>query len=256
MVCHEIRQVYHLPLRQCQGFIDSLFFMNNIPLKAPDFSCLSKRLAALGLKSPGYKKTDKPDETVSAIAIDSTGLKRFGKDEWHQEKHNIAAKRSWRKLHIAVDEGHFIQAAILTERSVADEKVVEDLLNQIECDVDHLSADGAYDKHEVYNLIEAKYPNAKIAIPPRCDAVLDVKHHQKRNDNLSEIKESGRMAWQKSIEYGRHNLSELCIQRYKRILGNALRARSMSCQKNEAMIGCGVLNKMTGLGMPKSYRVT
>ena len=37
----------------------------------------------------------------------------------------------------------------------------------------------------------------KIAIPPRCDAVLDVKHHQKRNDNLSEIKESGRMAWQK-----------------------------------------------------------
>ena len=91
---------------------------------------------------------------------------------------------------------------------------------------------------------------------PRCDAVLDVKHHQKRNDNLSEIKESGRMAWQKSIEYGRRNLSELCIQRYKRILGNALRARSMSCQKNEAMIGCGVLNKMTGLGMPKSYRVT
>ena len=68
---------------------------------------------------------------------------------------------------LLLTRGHFIQAAILTERSVADEKVVEDLLNQIECDVDHLSADGAYDKHEVYNLIDGKYPNAKNCHSPQ-----------------------------------------------------------------------------------------
>ncbi len=55
--------------------------------------------------------------------------------------------------------------------------------------------------------------------------------------------------------YGQRNYSELAIQRYKRILGNTMQARELERQKQEAMIGCGVLNKMTSLGMPKSYRV-
>ena len=79
--CHEIRQVYRLPLRQCQGFINSLFKIKNLPISSPDYSTLSKRLKELNIKSPQYKKTDRPDDTVHAIAIDSTGLKRFGADE-------------------------------------------------------------------------------------------------------------------------------------------------------------------------------
>jgi hypothetical protein len=42
--------------------------------------------------------------------------------------------------------------------------------------------------------------------------------------------------------------------RYQKILGNTLHARDFGRQKQEAMIGCGVLNKMTSLGMPASYR--
>ena len=87
MVCHEVRQVYRLPLRQCQGFIDSLFRLKDLPLTCPAYSSLSKRLSILGIKAPRHKETDQPDETVTAIAIDSTGLKRFGRDEWHQKKH-------------------------------------------------------------------------------------------------------------------------------------------------------------------------
>ena len=36
------------------------------------------------------------------LVIDSTGLKLFGRGEWDAEKHG-RARRSWRKLHIAVD---------------------------------------------------------------------------------------------------------------------------------------------------------
>ncbi len=43
ITCHEIRQVFRLPLRQCQGFINSLFRLKNISLACPDYSCLSKR---------------------------------------------------------------------------------------------------------------------------------------------------------------------------------------------------------------------
>ena len=41
-------------------------------------------------------------------------------------------------------------------------------------------------------------------------------------------------------------------ERYKHILGNKLYSQEMSRQVNEAMIGCGILNKMTSLGMLES----
>ena len=63
------------------------------------------------------------------------------------------------------------------------------------------------------------------------------------------------MQWQKNRNYGKRNNSELAMFRYQKILGEALHARELSRQKQEAMIGCGVLNKMTSLGMPASCRV-
>ena len=65
----------------------------------------------------------------------------------------------------------------------------------------------------------------------------------------------GKMDWQRKNNYGQRNYFELAIQRYKRILGNTMQSREFERQKQEAMIGCSVLNKMTGIGMPESYRV-
>jgi hypothetical protein len=62
------------------------------------------------------------------------------------------------------------------------------------------------------------------------------------------------MAWQKERRYGQRNISELGIQRYKRILGRAMHARKFERQQQELMIGCGILNKMTHLGMPESFK--
>ncbi len=255
LVCHEIRQVYKLPLRQCQGFINSIFKILQLPIRCPDYSCLSKRLLVLGIQSPRYTKTETPDGSIAAIAIDSTGLKRFGRDEWHQEKYKISAKRSWRKLHIAVDDKHIIHAGVLTNRFTSDCRAVDDLIEQVEGDVARVTADGAYDKKPVYETLSERFSNVIIIIPPEHDAVFNKNNHPQRNRNLQEIKTFGRMQWQQVREYGKRNYSELAIQRYKRILGRQLHAREMSRQKQEAMIGCGVLNKMTSLGMPESYRV-
>jgi hypothetical protein len=62
------------------------------------------------------------------------------------------------------------------------------------------------------------------------------------------------MQWQRKRQYGRRNLSELGVQRYQSILGDTLHSREIGRQKQEAVIGCGVLNKMTSLGMPVSYK--
>lgn len=85
--CHYLRMVFKLPLRQAQGFIENLLEMLGMGhLQCPDYTLQSKRLSQLSFSTPRFKKNDKPDANVVAIAIDSTGLKRFGKDEWHQEK--------------------------------------------------------------------------------------------------------------------------------------------------------------------------
>lgn len=254
ITCHEMRQVYKLPLRQSQGFIDSLFRMMRLPLDCPDFSTLSKRLSELNITTPRYKKTDKFVEGVHAIAIDSTGLKRFGRGEWHNEKYELSSKASWCKFHAAVNQNHYIEACVLTNRFEADDQQVPILLEQIDEDIDHFTGDGAFDKTPVYEAVLHHSPNADVVIPPSSNAVENTKAAPMRNRNIQEIKDQGRMAWQKNRNYGRRNLSELAMQRYQKILGNTLHARDFGRQKQEAMIGCGVLNKMTSLGMPASYR--
>jgi hypothetical protein len=254
IICHEIRQVYRLPLRQSEGFINSIFRTMGLDIKCPNYSVLSKRLLKLNIPCPRYNKKDIADDNVVAMAIDSTGLKRFGRDEWHQEKHKVSAKRSWRKLHVCVDEEHYIHGSVLTDRFASDEGTVDDLIEQVTRDADHVFLDGAYDSKDVYISLKSKFPKAKIVIPPDKNAVIDDKNHDIRNQHLKEIQEHGRIHWQKENQYGRRNISELSIQRRKRILGNQLHARDISRQKVEAMIGSGILNKMTSLGMPQSYR--
>lgn len=45
------------------------------------------------------------------------------------------------------------------------------------------------------------------------------------------------------------------MYRYKRIVGDALRARQPEAQKREALIAVNVINRMTGFGMPVSLAV-
>jgi len=255
ITCHELRQVYKLPLRQTQGFINSLFRIMGLDLQCPDYSLLSKRLKALNIKCPRYRKHEKKDNHIAAIAIDSTGLKRFGRDEWHQERHKVSARRSWRKAHFGIDENHYIQAAMLTDRFTTDDEVVDDLLDQIDTDVTQFTGDGAYDSSIVYSSMMRHSPNADVVIPPAKNALIGLNAHPMRNRNIAEINANGRMKWQRARNYGQRNYSELGVQRYKRILGRAVHARIMPNQKQEFMIGCGVLNKMTSLGMPDSFRV-
>lgn len=255
IICHELRMVYKLPLRQAQGFIDSIFEQMGLPIKCPDYSTLSRRLGELNIKCPRYRKDSKPNEGIGAIAVDSTGLKVFGKDEWHQEKHGVDPKRSWRKLHVAVDKNHYFQAAALTGRFSHDDQNLEGLLNQMGGRIDHFTGDGAYDETPIYEQVLAHSPDAKIVIPPRKNAIISGSAAVQRNHNILEIEENGRMAWQRQNNYGQRNYSELAIQRYKRIIGKSMHSRDFFRQKQEAMIGCGVINKMTSLGMPQSYRI-
>ncbi len=84
-------------------------------ISIPGYSCISKRSVDL---SP--ELLSKAMEPGNLAIVDSTGLKVYGKDEWHQEKHTVPARRTWRKLHLAVAEKHQLIASELTTTEVGD----------------------------------------------------------------------------------------------------------------------------------------
>ncbi|WPP50283.1 transposase [Catalinimonas niigatensis] len=73
-----IKQVYGLALRQCTGFIKSIFALMGLSeLAVPDYSTLCRRSSALKVKV-----SHRPLGQKLHIAVDSTGLKVFGEGEW------------------------------------------------------------------------------------------------------------------------------------------------------------------------------
>jgi hypothetical protein len=50
-------------------------------------------------------------------------------------------------------------------------------------------------------------------------------------------------------------LVENAVFRYKSILGQRMRSRTLSGQRVEVRLACKILNTMTSLGMPDSFKV-
>ncbi|WP_176488042.1 transposase [Candidatus Regiella insecticola] len=84
------------------------------------------------------------------IALDSTCLKRYGRDEWHQEKHQVESKRSWRKMHLAVGDDGIFHAAVMSDKDTPDSTVIEELCQQIVTESTRILGDKAYDENKVY----------------------------------------------------------------------------------------------------------
>jgi hypothetical protein len=123
-------------------------------------------------------------EPGSLVIVDSTGLKVYGKDEWHQEKHDVPARRTWRKLHLAIDEKHQVLACELTTPEIGDPTAVPDLLAQITTPFDIFMGDGAYDGEPVSQAVLDKQPDAQVVIPPHKTAVVSSTGNTQRDTSI------------------------------------------------------------------------
>jgi hypothetical protein len=247
-----IRMILHLPLRQTEGFLRSLAEKLELNIPIPDHTTLSRRLKTLGELSFRAVASHRPLH----LLIDSTGLRihvgNLGKPPRH---------RAWRKLHLAVDAGTGeIVASDLTSRRTHDGTRVPALLGQIDSWVASISADGAYDTEGVYEAAQAQGEGRAVSvrIPPRRDAQLRPRPSaalMERNRNIRSICRLGRREWHKRSGFSKRSMVENAIYRYKAIIGRGLRSRTMAGQLVEVQLACRVLNTMTRLGMPDSYRV-
>src|ERR1700679_1859165 len=106
------------------------------------------------------------------VLIDSTGLQVFGAGQWLEEKHGAKSRRSWRKLHLAVDaDSGMIVSHTLTDQHTDDPSQVAPLLDQVDGDIARVIADGAYDGAPTYQTIAQHGDGIEVVIPPRSTAV-------------------------------------------------------------------------------------
>jgi hypothetical protein len=169
--------------------MNSVARMMGAQISIPDFSCISKR--SIELPRHVLSKAMQPG---ALVIVDSTGLKVYGKDEWHQEKHAVVARRTWRKLHLAVDANHQLLACELTTPEAGDPAAVADLLPQIDAPFETFIGDGAYDSEAVSKAVASKQCDAKIVVPPHKTAVCSSSTDSQRHEHIREIKAHGRIA--------------------------------------------------------------
>ena len=199
------------------------------------------------------------------IVIDSTGLKVYGEGEWKVRQHGYTKRRTWRKLHLGVDEAtHELAAALVTTNDVSDDDGFSEILDQVDGEITQISADGAYDKRKVYSEINDRNDRSttktRAVIPPMRGAKIwkhgNTKGHRlDRDENLRSIRKNGRAEWKRQSGYHRRSIAETAMYRFKTIFGDKLGARLFESQCTEAFIKCRALNMMTRLGMPDSYAV-
>ena len=246
-----LRLIFNLPLRQTEGFLNSLFVMMGLDLSAPDHTTLSRRGQHLDVEL----RRGRTNEPIHLI-VDSNGLSIVGEGEWAAAKHGNRRKRGWRKLHLGVDGSGAIVAQVLTDGNADDAATVPDLLGQLEGELAGFVADAAYDSRLVYDAATAR--GATVIIPPRRDATVggtNVTPCAARDRTVARIKELGRRRWKKESGYHRQGTVENAFFRYKSILGDRLRARTPGAQKAETLIACNVLNRMLEIGRPVSVAI-
>jgi hypothetical protein len=248
-----IKEVYHLGYRQTQGFLESLMVRLGWKVQVPDYSVINRRHKDLHIEVKGSDKEHK------YVVIDSTGAKVYGEGEWKVRQHGWSKHRTWRKIHLAVDESTgMIECCAMTANSVDDAAMVGTLLDQVAGRIKKVAADGAYDKKKVYQQLEKR--KIQPVIPPRKGARI-TKHGNcagkqlPRDKAIRQIRKWGRKHWKNKTGYHRRSIAESAIFRLKTIFGPKLSSTEMLHQQVEVSIRCYALNRMAQLGMPQTIQV-
>jgi len=115
-----LRLVFHLALRQAEGFATSALRMLGQELRVPGYTTLSRRSRGFAGRRPGVV----PHGTVH-LAIDSTGLKLFGRCPPSRSLGAKSLRASTAHGHIHTHPVHGVGTRHLDVGEVASTKVVE-----------------------------------------------------------------------------------------------------------------------------------
>ena len=240
--------VYHLPLRQTEGFITSIFELMGLNLDVPDHTTLSRRSKTLKIKLKAKLQLGPID-----LIIDSTGLSVVGEGQWAAAKHGKRGFQGWKKLHLGVDGNGIIVAETLTGPNVDDAKTGVRMIKNARYNLKAVIGDAAYDSREIYEAAEDH--GARVIVPPLRNARVSIHAPPARNRSVKRIERVGRQRWKTETGYHRQGKVENTFFRYKSMIGDRLRSRGPDTQRTEVILGCNILNRMFEHGRPRSVAI-
>ncbi|MGB3860532.1 MAG: IS5 family transposase [Candidatus Aminicenantaceae bacterium] len=195
-----LRLVFHLPLRQAEGFLKSILKLMELYLPCPDHTTVSRRNRTLNVCRCIRSLPEGPVHFI----VDSTGLKIYGQGEWHSKKHGKRWRKRWMKLHIGVDENGRILASKVTDGHEHDPSQVPYLLIQVNREIERFVGDRIYDQEVVYEAVDHHSPGAEVIVPPRKDAVLSnnsISIPSQRDRHIADIQSKGWPEWKRQSGY-------------------------------------------------------
>lgn len=210
-----LKVLFHPPYRALEGFGRSLMRLMSLAWPIPDHTQLSRRAKTLSVAIPYHARSGSVH-----VVVDSTGLKIYGEGGWKVRQHGAGKRRTWRKVHLALDAGtREVIGVEVTTAECSDGEVFEGRLDQVAGSIEQIDGDGAYGTRGAW--AAARTRGARLVVPPRENAVSWEAGHP-RNQALADIAELGRKEWKKRAGYHRRSLAENAMYRLKQLFGDRL----------------------------------
>ena len=228
----------------------SFFGRLGVDLTAPDHTTLSRRGQHLALA----RRRARPGTSLHRI-VDRTGLAIVGEGAWAAATQGGRGRRGWRKRHLGVDGSRVIVVCALTEPTADAAMMGISLVDEVDGHLTRVTADPADDTLACYGAAGAR--GARGVVPPTTTASLSRRGARSgaRDRTIRRVQALGRRRGTKVSGDPQHARVEHAFCRYTSIVGDCLWARRSSGQRREAVLACHVLNRMTALGRPVSYRI-
>jgi hypothetical protein len=193
------------------------------------------------------------------LLVDSTGLRLCGRGDWLVERHGSWTRPLWRKLHPATDAdtGDMV-ATELMRHDIDDGGQIDALLGSYGGPIASFTANGAYDRDNVYAAVGARSRRAAVVIPPRSSAVISTADNApptQRDRHIAAIAKHGRKGWQSRSGYNWRALAEADVSLWKRIIGDGVRLRTDDRRSTEVAITARALSRMLELGRRAYLRI-
>jgi transposase len=240
-----IRYSFHLPYRQTEGIINATG--KGLPGNSPSYGHICKRINKLNIDIK-RKKIDDDDDYV-VISIDSTGIKITNRGQWMNEKWKVQNKKSYLKIHVAVDiNTKEILALEVTDEKVHDGRMLKKLVDHVldssssesnMAKVKSVLADGAYDSDATFQYLENK--RIKPGIKVRKNSIISCKNNSFRNKQVIPQSKDF-LKWKKKRKYGCRWMAETAFSSIKRTFGEQVSATRFQNMVKEIMIKVSLYN--------------
>jgi IS5 family transposase len=245
-----LRLLFHLPLRQTEGFLHSLFGMMGLELAAPDHTTLSRRGQRLDLP-----RARVPTRRGLHLIVDSTGLAIMGEGEWARAKHGVRGTRGWKKLYLGVDRSGVIMAHALTAATVDDATTAITLITAVDGGLTSVTGDAAYDTIAFYDAASAR--GATVVVPPAKTARVSRRQPRSsaRDRTIRKVHAVGRRCGSRRRATIARPVWRTPSSDTSRSSGIAFTRAVRRDRGLRPPLACNILNQMSQHGRPASYAI-